>query len=372
MLDQKKTIDAQLQQTLAAQKQTEQQKAASYDAALADQPQMPAQEQFNQQQPIPDHEAFAKTAPLLTIFAALGGKLTKMSGLTMLKATNAMIAGTISGNQEAYTQAKKVYDDEYAKFAERQKQKMQIYKDQLTAWKDTYQGREKSWQIASSAVGDTLTQLKDVQTNETSILRAQAQLMKEKKAQAKQADDLKWFKAGETADTNYRKVEATIPRLEMADETISNVKAELPALLADLKKALGKNATAPVPLGDLLKKYGDDPRVGQLVARINALKTALIGIESSGAGSMRSNQFIQQIFAKTAPDVFNNPASQIMEATDIDAKMIHSAYTKAKGDLDREKARAEFARGKVRGLPSGETPDEGGDIFSAADAIIGK
>jgi hypothetical protein len=371
-IDASKAKTAQLDQLLQQQQAQQTQASQQFQSALADRPAAPAPETFNQQLPQPDAQQMMKTAPLLTVLAALGGKLTKMSGLTMIKATNAMISGQIAGNQQAYQDAKKTYDAEWEKFQDRQKQKLQIYKDQLEAWKDTYTGREKAWIIANQAVGDTITQAKNVQTHEDAILRAQVSLMQKKKAQQQQADDLKWFKAGETSDANARKIEATIPRLEMADETIKKVQKELPALIADLKKSLGPAATTNETIGNLIKKYSSDPRVGEFVARVNALKTALIGIEASGAGTMRSNQFIQQIFAKTAPDLFSQSAAQIQEATSIDAKMINSAYTKAKDELSREKSRAEFARGRVKGLQSGETSDEGGDIFSQADEIIGK
>ena len=370
-------LDSQIKQLSdVANKQTgvASQRAQEFQSSLNESPTAPAQESFNQQMPQPNAQEMMKSAPLLAVFAALGGKLTRMSGLTMIKATTGMIDGQIAGNQKAYQDAKATYDNEYQKFQDRQKQKLQVYKDQLEAWRDTYSGREKSWLIANAAVGDTINQAKSLQTNEVSILRAWAamkgQEKKQQAAQQKQADDFKWFKAGEPAEANARKIEATLPRLEMADDTIKKIRDQLPALIADLKKALGPAASTPATIGDLIKKYGSDPRVGEFVARVNALKTALIGIE--GSSNMRSNQFLQTIFSKTAPDLFNQPASQVAEATRIDAGMINSAYTKAKSELASQKQRVELSRSHVRGLSSREEPDEGGDVFSQADAIIGK
>jgi len=308
LLAEQENIKQQANSLLATQRATADQRGQDVQATMAERPQAPAQETFNQQQPMPDHEQFAKTAPLLTILAALGGKLTKMSGLTMLKATNAMIAGTMSGSQEAYTQAKKVYDDEYAKFAERQKQKIAIYKDQLEAWKDTYQGREKAWTIASNAVGDTLTQIKDVQTSEVSILRAQAQMMKEKKAQQQQAKD----RDKDIVIQNWQKAGASYAKLSTAKQALDNAYILLPKVLEKYRNDKNEGLASPVPkpISQWLISTGDTD-VQRFSAFLTDAKPMLAALETSGTGS-RSNMLLQQMISDTVPrDVFSKGPAEI-------------------------------------------------------------
>jgi hypothetical protein len=74
--------------------------------------------------------------PYLVAMTAIGGALTKQSGLAMLSGLNGMLQGANKGDQEGYDQAWKRYEAEYQKQKDRQTEQQAIYKMYLDAYAD--------------------------------------------------------------------------------------------------------------------------------------------------------------------------------------------------------------------------------------------
>jgi len=310
----------------------------------------PAEQPFDQQQPMQDVQPLMRSAPLLIAITALGGHAARQSGLTMLNATNAMFKGAMAGNTEAYEGAKKLYDEAYQKHMEREKMRAKVYADVVKAAGNMVNADQMALEIADKAVGDARADYKNAADVYRAQLSANARLAAMKKQASTQAANARWFAQSENAEKQVRSIEQSKTRIDTANKVVQDMARDWPSLMKDLKAAFGPQGTTPVPISELIKKYGSDPRVGEFISRINTLKSALVVMESAGAGSIRSNQFIQQIFAKTAPDLLNMPASQVSEQIKIDQGMLGQF----KGNLDRElqiaKGQAAFARKQLPGL----------------------
>lgn len=128
---------------------------AAYDTRIGEDEQRLAQvDQYSPAPPVFSPELPMKTAPLALLLAAMGGKATSASGLTMLRSSNAMLQGFTEGNVEGYQRAYQTYRDEYSQWADKQKLKDQIFRDLRDAYKGRVDGDRRALEIAEKAVGD--------------------------------------------------------------------------------------------------------------------------------------------------------------------------------------------------------------------------
>ena len=346
---------------LRTQEATANQDIAALRAKAAQGP--PQSEPFTMTEPQQNAQMVLQSAPLLIGLTALGGRLTHQTGLTMLKSTDAMFKGAVQGNQEAYDNAKAAYDQNFKKYLDREKQRAQVYKDVMAAMGDVVGADETALRIADKAVGDERANYKNAADQYAASMRATLQLASRKAAQQRSADSIKWFNASGKERDFINKVENEMPRLHTAYDTLLQSSAMWPKMVEKFQKEYGPNAVTPENVSSFIRKYEDDPEIGKFVSNINQIKSALVVIEA-GSG-MRSNQFVQTIFAKTAPDLFNMPASQITQQLKTDTKMVGEAVRNKDNILKSARARLAFANSKVPGLP-----DEAGDVGDTSELSV--
>lgn len=148
----------------------------SLDATIADVPQSPQPEQFNEQPPQRNIQQLMQLSPWLIMLGALGGSRTSLSGQAMLGATNGMIQGLTKGDEEGYQQAYQKYQDEHQKFAELQKQKWDVYREMVKVYKDRIDGKQRALQVAEQAVRDARKDRADTMMAYMQTVRAGVQL----------------------------------------------------------------------------------------------------------------------------------------------------------------------------------------------------
>lgn len=118
---------------------------------------LPAQykpQQFDQQAPQRDVQGVMSVAPLLIGLTALGGKFAKMNGRTMLAATNGMTKGLMQGNEQAYQDSRKRYDDAYQKWLDKFTQQNKLYDEMRNVYKGRIDADLRALEFARKATGD--------------------------------------------------------------------------------------------------------------------------------------------------------------------------------------------------------------------------
>jgi predicted transcriptional regulator len=111
---------------------------------------------LEQQPPAPPEQVanpLQRMAPLLLI-AALGGKASKLDANAMLGATIGTVNGYLSGNQQAYENSTKAYDEAYKRFQERQEQQEKIFDTMREAYKGQADADQKALSMAHQLTGD--------------------------------------------------------------------------------------------------------------------------------------------------------------------------------------------------------------------------
>lgn len=125
-----------------------------YQGTVANVPPPPVQSPFLEQ-PVQDHFAETqKVMPFLFAMAALGGRATKASGMTMLGSMTGMQKGLIQGNQEAYEQSRQKYEDAYRKWREDWESKRDTYEMYLKAYQPRIDASKIAWEKAEKVHDD--------------------------------------------------------------------------------------------------------------------------------------------------------------------------------------------------------------------------
>lgn len=163
--------EEQLHTTIADLKTTEQEEEGITQAEI---------ENLEQAPPAPPTQTanpLQRMAPLLMI-AALGGKAAKLDANAMLGATMGTVQGYLSGNQQAYENSVKTYDEAYKRFQERQKTQEQVFEKMREAYKGRADADQKALEAAHAVTGDERAITKDA-------LEAQEHLQKAAQTVAK-------------------------------------------------------------------------------------------------------------------------------------------------------------------------------------------
>ena len=93
-------------------------------------------------------------APLLSILSAVGGKMTRASGLQMLAAQNGIVQGLNQGNEEAYQAARQQWKDGFDKYTAQVKMQEQYYNLMLKAYGGRADAEEKAALAAERMSGN--------------------------------------------------------------------------------------------------------------------------------------------------------------------------------------------------------------------------
>ena len=92
--------------------------------------------------------------PFLFAMSALGGKLTKASGMSMLGGMTGMQKGLIQGDQEAYQKNRQKYEDAYRKWREDWESKRDTYEMYLKAYAPRIDASKIAWEKAEKVHDD--------------------------------------------------------------------------------------------------------------------------------------------------------------------------------------------------------------------------
>jgi hypothetical protein len=248
------------------------------------------------------NNSIMSVAPYLVGLAALGGKMTGLHATTMLGATNGMVKGLIQGNEQAYTDQKKAYDEAYQRWLDKWKQQKQIYDEMRQVYKSRIDADLRALQFTRQVMGDS--------------------------AKVTQ-NDVKNFQNAQTIADKFQKTSETI-RHDKAIEHIQQEKSQRQqeqqgAPLTSKAAAILAEATAagiPLPAGSrsgkvlnavfnsIAERYPDDDpkaivqrmRSGEIDMKVASSEATLLGRKEAGvAGALTSlNQpggFFEQLDA---------------------------------------------------------------------------
>lgn len=94
------------------------------------------------------------TMPYIVGLAALGGKAAGLHAKTMLGGVNGMVQGTIQGNEKAYADSKKKYDDAYQRWLDKFTQQQKLYNEMRQVYKGRIDADQKALEFARRATND--------------------------------------------------------------------------------------------------------------------------------------------------------------------------------------------------------------------------
>jgi len=110
-------------------------------------------EPFNQPEP-QRNMGIMSTMPFLVGLAALGGKAGGLHAKTMLGGVNGMVGGLIKGNEQAYQDNRKKYDDAYQRWLDKFTQQQRLYTEMRQVYKGRIDADIKALEFARRATGD--------------------------------------------------------------------------------------------------------------------------------------------------------------------------------------------------------------------------
>ena len=196
------------------------------------------------------------TMPYLVGLAALGGKAAGLHAKTMLGGVNGMVQGIMQGNEKAYTDAKKKYDDAYQRWLDKFTQQQKLYSEMRQVYKGRIDADMKALEFARKATNDA-TAHGDKVTHE---------------------DFLKWKQeqdyAAKMQELNA-KIDHNKATEDIAREKIARAKAAATAKQAEKTKAIEGTLTE---IDDLIAQLQQNPDVagarGYLQRGLETARTA--------------------------------------------------------------------------------------------------
>lgn len=171
--------------------------AGNLNAEIADQPQMPAMEQFSEAAPQRNIGSLMAMSPWLIALSVFGGARTKLSANNMLASTTGMINGLVSGDDQRYQEAYQKWQDDHKTFTELQKQKWGVYREMVKVYKDRIDGKQRALQVAEQAVRDARKDRSDSMTAYMQTVRASLALRDEARKWAALDEQVRAHKANE-------------------------------------------------------------------------------------------------------------------------------------------------------------------------------
>lgn len=106
------------------------------------------------QDPRVNQNGIMRSMPFLIGLATIGGKLANVSGKAMLGSVNAMMQGAIQGNEQAYKEARRQYDEAWTRYKSKYDVQAQVYEQMREVFKGRVDADLKALEIARRAIGD--------------------------------------------------------------------------------------------------------------------------------------------------------------------------------------------------------------------------
>lgn len=132
------------------------------------------------------YQTALRTAPIVTILAALGGKAAGISGVGMLGALNGMVSGINEGSLQKYQQSLDAWKQQLEILKERNAEQEHIYEVMLDAYKNRADAAQKARDFALAMTHDSMSQAESAKKDSIDLFKARAQMM----AQAERAQEL--------------------------------------------------------------------------------------------------------------------------------------------------------------------------------------
>lgn len=266
----------------------------------------------------PVHQpGITSVAPLLIGLAALGGKATGLSAVSMLGATNGMVEGLIKGNEEKYREQKAAYDQSYSQWLDKWKQQQQIYNEMRQVYKGRVDADLKALQFARQVTGDnakvTQNDVKNHQQAEiiadklhkTSIDEAykQGQLVLK---QRKLEQDAEKIRQTENPSMTPEAIDLAAHRLKNGEKT-----SEVLGQFGRGKQGAANISAVQNKLAQLMVGQEDDPKMTKVAEELATQKQVLAAenkerqIEGGIAGKIR---YAEEEIKRIAPKVLEASA----------------------------------------------------------------
>lgn len=242
-----------------------------------------------------DHfDGMMKVAPLFMALAAVGGKFARVNGIGMLKTTNEMMKGMLSGNAQAYQNASQEYDKKWQDYNDKYRTWIDTYKAYNTAYKDRIDAQYKAVEGANKAIGE-----QDLKADRESKLSA-TQVSQAEKLHAQ----IKHWTATEFNAAKREKIQEGM--LEVARQRASTEAVKAAAQIkAALAKAGGSNDVKTMQaalnatrtrLSEIKQQWpkGTEPtpEVKAEIASINVQAKDLTSKITAQAAAERDNKFV--------------------------------------------------------------------------------
>jgi hypothetical protein len=176
----------------------------------------------------------------------------------MIQSTNAMMKGLVQGSDEAYADARKKYDQQFAEYKDQQKTWFDVYKAYQSAYKGRIDVDEKAITAANQAVGIAQTG--------TKMTRQQIMMLPEIAAKIEKThadishmsaqEMLAWARLNEKTQTDQAKQTDKTTRTTAKDAKKGE---ELTALNADIDKAIEmvQNNAMVTGAGGMVRRVGE-------------------------------------------------------------------------------------------------------------------
>jgi hypothetical protein len=122
--------------------------------------------------------AYATTmhmAPMFALLTAIGGKVTKLSGMNMLSATNGIVQGLNQASEKLYEDSYNAWMNEYNKLKEHQTSLMRQHQLMLEAYRGRADAYQKAGDAARRMTGDLLDQKQQAVNSRIHSFTAQSQ-----------------------------------------------------------------------------------------------------------------------------------------------------------------------------------------------------
>src|SRR5215831_7963388 len=122
--------------------------------------------------PVNHMQEVMKGAPMLMILTAIGGQLTRSSGMAMLSGMTGMMNGLTAGSRQQYEDAYKDFRTNYEQQRDRMALMQRIYDQRL----DAYKGRADAAQLAAKAAHDAIGDITEQAQNHRDMMDVRQQL----------------------------------------------------------------------------------------------------------------------------------------------------------------------------------------------------
>lgn len=185
--------------------------------------------------------------PYLIGLVALGGKFSKLHGKTMLSATNGMVQGLMKGDQAAYQEQQKKYDDAYQRWLDKFTVQQRLFAEMRQVYKGRIDADLKALEFARKA---TMDDHKVTQDDVKNHLQAEQMGIKLKEVNEK-------IRHNEAAEATARDRETRLTEKDTASKGAKGTSRAHALTLVDELEAIVEQNKSVTGLGGKARRIGE-------------------------------------------------------------------------------------------------------------------